>query len=88
MKSFVLYFDVPIAGAANGTCSSTCPTWRNMLGSLANHPAVGPNSLKAKHRTPDKTYVARTLQKCQRVRVGFSKSSVFLEKLARVRHRK
>lgn len=32
------------------------------------------------------SYVARTLQKCQRVRVGFSKSSVFLENPTRVQH--
>uniref|UniRef100_M1BMB0 Uncharacterized protein n=1 Tax=Solanum tuberosum TaxID=4113 RepID=M1BMB0_SOLTU len=34
------------------------------------------------------TYVARTLQKCQRMRVGFAKSSVFLENPRRVRHQK
>ena len=33
-------------------------------------------------------YVARTLQKCQRVRVGFAKSSVFLKNPRRVRHQK
>ncbi|KAL3352567.1 hypothetical protein AABB24_020520 [Solanum stoloniferum] len=33
-------------------------------------------------------YVARTLQKCQRVRVRFAKSSVFLENPRRVRHQK
>uniref|UniRef100_M1A6L3 Uncharacterized protein n=1 Tax=Solanum tuberosum TaxID=4113 RepID=M1A6L3_SOLTU len=32
--------------------------------------------------------VARTLQKCQRVRVGFAKSSVVLENPRRVRHQK
>ncbi|KAG5594598.1 hypothetical protein H5410_035830 [Solanum commersonii] len=31
-------------------------------------------------------YVARTLQKCQRVRVKFAKSSVFLEDPTAVRH--
>ncbi|KAG5578126.1 hypothetical protein H5410_058260 [Solanum commersonii] len=48
---------------------------------LCNSPQTTPENIT-------NAYVARTLQKCQGVRVGFAKSSVFLENPTRVRHRK
>lgn len=50
---------------ANGTCSSTCPTRRNILGSLANHPAVNQIHYKLNIEHQIKQHMAFNLLFCK-----------------------